>query len=162
LAGYSIAGLATFELAQQLLAQGQEVAFLGFFDTWFPTAMRGQSAVFGALSNVARWASEIAGGSAMPEWFRSWVLDAAAIAQVKAARTYRPQTYPGPITLFTTSELPVPEVIAAAKWREIALGGLKEIQAGGRHDTMLSAPHVQNLAHAFEGELDAALNANAT
>jgi amino acid adenylation domain-containing protein len=159
LAGYSIAGLATFELAQQLLAQGQEVAFLGFFDTWFPTAMRGQSAVFGALSSVARWASEIAGGSAMPAWFRSWVLDAAAVAQVKAARTYRPRTYPGQITLFKTSELPVPEVIAAAKWREVALGGLKEIQTGGRHDTMLSAPHVQHLAHVLEGELDAALNA---
>jgi thioesterase domain-containing protein len=157
LAGYSIAGLAAFELAQQLLAQGQDVAFLGLFDTWFPTAMRQQSAVFGALSNIARWTTEISGESVMPSWFRSWVLDAAAVAQVKAARTYRPRTYPGRITLFTTSELPVPEVIAAARWREVALGGLKEIQAGGRHDSMLSAPHVQNLARVLEGELDAAL-----
>ena len=161
LAGYSIAGLAAFELAQQLLAQGQGVAFLGLFDTWFPTAMRQQSAVFGALSKVARWTTEISGESVMPAWFRSWVLDAAAVAQVKAARTYRPRTYPGRITLFASSELPVPEVIAAARWREVALGGLTEIQAGGRHDSMLSAPHVQSLAHALESELDAALVGNA-
>ena len=157
LAGYSIAGLVALELGQQLRALGEDVAFLGLFDTYFPTAMRQQSALFGAVSKVARWTTEMSGKRGMPEWFRSWVLDAAALAQVKAAATYRPRTYPGRITLFTSSELPAPEVIAATRWREVALGGLTEIQAGGRHDTMLSVPHVQHLAHALESELDAAL-----
>jgi thioesterase domain-containing protein len=34
LAGYSHGGRVAFEMAQQLLAQGQQVAFLGIIDTW--------------------------------------------------------------------------------------------------------------------------------
>jgi len=37
LAGWSFGGLAAFEMAQQLVAKGQEVAFLGLIDTMTPT-----------------------------------------------------------------------------------------------------------------------------
>jgi thioesterase domain-containing protein len=36
LAGFSAGGVITFEMAQQLLAQGEKVAFLGLFDTCSP------------------------------------------------------------------------------------------------------------------------------
>ncbi|MGH2364062.1 MAG: thioesterase domain-containing protein [Chloroflexota bacterium] len=157
LLGYSIGGLTAFEVAQQLLAQGEEVAFLGLLDTLFPVAMRQQAAVQAALGSLARAGRRTTHRHVMPRKLEQRLLDASAMAQLHAAASYRPCPFPGRLTLFAASSLAAPHAIQVDQWRKLALGGIDEIRVAGRHDSMLRRPHVSDLAHVVQRQLDEAL-----
>jgi thioesterase domain-containing protein len=157
LGGYSVGGLAAFEAARQLRAAGHAVALVALLDTWHPAAMRQQSALYGALGGAARLGRRLTGRRVLPAWLQTWMLDSAAMAQVRAAKDYEPRAADVPLTLFVSRELAPPDSIRAAKWRALATAGIVEIVVEGRHDTMLSPPHVEGLGQAFQRTLDAAI-----
>ena len=60
-------------------------------------------------------------------------------ANVRADRRYRPQRYPGKVTLFNTTH-------QVSTWSDIASGGVELHQIPGQHMNILRPPQVQILA----------------
>jgi amino acid adenylation domain-containing protein len=68
-------------------------------------------------------------------------------ANIQAFQSYRPQTYPGRITLFLASESPVRSSLDRRMgWRELAVGGLEVCEVAGDHYNMISEPNAKGLA----------------
>jgi len=118
-----------YELAQQLLAAGEQVEFLGLLDanpvldplTALPLGETGHAAVlttalerlaetgadFGALTRDASWTTLMGApvpDGAPPEYLRRSL----RIAQtcMRAAMSYRPEPYAGPLDLFQAADTP--------------------------------------------------------
>ncbi len=125
LAGYSVGGVIIFEMAQQLVAQGQEVKLLALFDTASPTYFQHQQSagkflahhwrIFKTLKPQQKLAYLL--GGLEERWNKiiqpliSKVVLEHPIPEdpeygrlfhtlVGAVRNYKPQIYPGKITLF--------------------------------------------------------------
>jgi non-ribosomal peptide synthetase component F/thioesterase domain-containing protein len=136
LCGYSFGGLVAFEIARRLSESGNDVGFVGLFDTWI-SPLRGR---------LRAWASIIRQRMAgLPRNVR--VARVAASALIASAR-YRPGFYRGQLTLFTPMRrergVPSPEVT----WRRHART-LSIIETRGDHSTMLSAPHADSTAESL-------------
>ena len=157
LMGYSVGGLTAFEAAQQLVAGGEEVAFLGLLDTLLTPARRQQASVQRALGVVARTGRRAVHQGLLPAKLEQWLMDASAMAQLQAASRYRPRPFPGRVTLFAATQLGAPDAVRDARWRKLALEGLVVIPVGGRHDTMLHPPHVRELGQTVQRQLQDAL-----
>jgi thioesterase domain-containing protein len=76
---------------------------------------------------------------------------------LQARQSYRPQEYPGPITLLRASERSgvVPQD-STLGWGKLATGGVEVQTVPGNHYTMLREPHVQVLAERLRAILRAA------
>jgi thioesterase domain-containing protein len=156
LCGYSLGGLVAFEIARQLSESGNEVGFVGLFDTlmsplrwplraWLSIIGRRIARLPGNLraAPLRAWAAELR-KPALPSSLPIRVLGVAASALIASAR-YRPGFYCGELTLFTPMHrepgLPSLEAI----WRKHART-LSIVETRGVHSTMLSAPNADSTA----------------
>jgi amino acid adenylation domain-containing protein len=170
LLGASFGGLVAFEMAQQLLAQGQKVAFLGMLNTncpaysltkrlgchWGHLRERGLSTYSaGFVSGVKRrlkmetsgWKiSESEVQSLVPEQADDALVQTVA-AILEAEQTYVPRnaSYPGKITLFWAEDAPRDFEDNRLAWRKFAAGGCEIHVVPGTHTKMREEPHVQKL-----------------
>ena len=152
LCGYSFGGLVAFEIARRLSESGNEVGFVGLFDTlmsplrWPPRAWlsiigRRIARLPGSLRAAPRDDASLPG---LPSSLPTNVVRVAASALIASAR-YRPGFYCGQLTLFTPVRrepgLPSLEAI----WRKHART-LSIVETRGDHSTMLSAPNADSTA----------------
>jgi thioesterase domain-containing protein len=176
--GYCLGGVIAFEIAHQLLAQGQRVEKLVLFGSPSPTSFRFPQRMYSAILQFAQKIvrhGKILKGMSPLRWrryvsekkrrrqeeqeeyyrhnpYRRQVED----ATVTAARHYKARVYPGRLTLFLPSEHPVNLMTDhLLGWRFFAADGL-EIHAGPTAcdgDTMLLEPHAQVFAELLETSL---------
>ena len=152
LCGYSFGGLVAFEIARRLSESGNEVGFVGLFDTlmsplrwplraWLSIIGRRIARLRGNLRAAPRDDASLPG---LPSSLPTSVVRVAASALIASAR-YRPGFYCGQLTLFTPVRrepgLPSLEAI----WRKHART-LSIVETGGDHSTMLSAPNADSTA----------------
>jgi thioesterase domain-containing protein/acyl carrier protein len=151
LCGYSFGGLVAFEIARRLSESGNEVGFVGLFDTgmsslrwrlraWLSIIRRRIARLPGNL-RVQRDDAALPG---LPSALPTSVARVAASALIASAR-YRPGFYCGQLTLFTPMrrEPDVPSLEAI--WRKHART-LSIVETMGDHSTMLSAPNADSTA----------------
>jgi thioesterase domain-containing protein len=135
--GYSFGGLVAFEMAQRLRESGDEVALVGLFDTMMSPLRR----------PLRSWLSIMRPGEKRRGFLKfasTSVLKVAACALIASAR-YRPQFYPGELTLFTPvgREPGLPSLQAV--WGKHARA-LSIVETAGAHSTMFSTPNAESAA----------------
>jgi thioesterase domain-containing protein len=155
LAGWSFGGTVALEMAQQLQKTGEAVAFLGIIDTYlystrFARLWHG-SRVFltSMLPHLWPYLSDYlnlhpvkaSGETTLPKFKTSEFRRLFQVfqANVRADSRYRPQRYPGRVTLYKTAD-------QDSNWGDIAAEGVELHQIPGHHMNMLRPPQVQVLA----------------
>ena len=166
LAGWSFGGKVALEMAQQLQKSGESVAFLGIIDTRlystrFATFWHGSRVLLTSMlpylwpyiSDYLDLQSTLPRPEpAEPRWetkrpkfkkleFRR--LLQVFQANVRADSRYRPQKYPGRVTLFRTA---TGQQDSTWGWGDIAAHGVELHQIPGHHMNVLRPPQVQILA----------------
>jgi amino acid adenylation domain-containing protein len=171
LAGHSFGGLVSFEIAQQLVRQGEHVSFLGLIDTrlrntlgkeWprMSPAEHLSHRVYGFFHKL-RWIKNallrrkhdlwIRLGLSIPYEHRPPYYDRLC---VRASRGYVPKPYPGHITMLSSvgnSER------QKTHWEPLARGGLTVLELPAGHDDMVLPPHSKLLAEYFDACLGTAV-----
>lgn len=185
LAGWSFGGVLAFELAQQLVAAGERVDFLGLFDanpvvdsttgvltrdgTLFErlsevlAEIDGRLAAGGAEADVAHLLTDprLSGllGNTIPEGVTATHVRKNLLLtrdNVRAAMEYRAAPYGGAIDLFQPADVPTPiQESQAAALRQLAQGPLRTHTVPGDHYSILRAPLVETMARAVDGALEA-------
>ena len=160
--GYSLGGLVAFEMARQLSGSGNEVAFVGLFDTLMSPLRWPARALLSIIGRrIARLARNLRAAwlrareaelrnpddtslPGLPSALPVRVLRVAASALIASAR-YRPGFYCGKLTLFTPvgREPGLPSLEAI--WRKHART-LAVVETRGSHSTMLSVPNADSIA----------------
>jgi thioesterase domain-containing protein/acyl carrier protein len=157
LAGWSFGGTIALEMAQQLQKGGESVALLAIIDTRlystsFATFWHG-SRVFLTSMLPHLWpyvsdylnlqSAEPGGETKRPNFKTSEFKRLLRIfqANVRADSRYRPQRYPGQVTLFKTAHQD-----STWGWGAIAADGVELHQIPGHHMNVLRPPQVQVLA----------------
>lgn len=169
IAGHSSGGLIAFEMAQQLYVAGERVEPLAILDMdaavgdgrSLADAVRLHIDTLRMLPVPHRWAYLRRN---LPKWMasvyrrahRSGVqprahsesdFGAVRAAMERAVRDYRPQEYPGPLTLFRAMDRSVTGTYGRALgWKALAKGGVRVIDVPGDHRTMLRGEAVRALA----------------
>ncbi len=156
--GYSFGGLVAFEIGRRLSESGDEVGFVGLFDTTMSPLrwpLRAWQSIAGLRIARPQGRFRLASLRSLP--MRN--VRVAAQALIASAR-YRPGFYRGPLTLFTPMrrEPGVPPLEAI--WRKHART-LEIVETRGDHSTMLSAPHADSTAAALTRCLGVPENGNA-
>jgi thioesterase domain-containing protein/acyl carrier protein len=151
--GYSFGGLVAFEIARQLQRAGDEVRFVGLFDTIMSPA-RWPLRVWGSVVgwHIRRLPRAVRGAR-----FRT-VSDSAQSAAPLAIRVraktllasarFHPGFYDGMVTLFTPAERAPGLPSLQSVWRKHARS-LTVIETAGIHDTMLSGRNAESTAKAL-------------
>jgi amino acid adenylation domain-containing protein len=179
LGGYCVSGLVAFEMATQLLAQGEQVELLALIDTERPTHVR-TAAVnlrYGAygvarvqhISSVIRDAlrfndparsasarnlirSKLGIGGAIPaENAREANYYQRRIRYEAIVRAYTPRQYPGRITLLVNEHFYLSD--RGRGWQQIPIGELVIKRVSGDHITMLTE-HGNELARLLIESID--------
>jgi thioesterase domain-containing protein len=157
LAGWSFGGKVALEMAQQLQKGGEAVALLAIIDTRlystrFATLWHG-SRVFLTSMVPQLWpyisdylhlqSAEEGGDTRLPNFKTSEFKRLLQVfqANVRADSRYRPQRYPGEVTLFKTADQD-----STWGWGDIAANGVELHQIPGHHMNVLRPPQVQVLA----------------
>jgi thioesterase domain-containing protein len=182
---FSLGGAFIFEMAQQLRAAGESVAFLGMLDAYgpdYPKRLPGKSVVHykvsvhrntlrlhdfagqvAYLQRRVRKRSEIIYAYLMGPLYNRlrWPMPQALrynyVRQIlnQAADAYRPQRYPGPLTIFRASIQPEGiEPDPSLGWREYADGMLTVHDTPGTHNSILKEPHLSGLITQLESHLN--------
>jgi thioesterase domain-containing protein len=183
LLGASFGGLVVYEMAHQLLAQGQQVAFLGMLNTNCPVyslrkkmkchlghlkqrGVRSYSAdLTRALKQRLGRANSVdnTGGSStnvqsvvQDPQDKALVRTVAAI--LEAEQNYRPvnRRYPGKITFFWAEDAPRDFEDNRSGWTRIAAGNCEIHVVPGTHTKMREEPHVQKLIEKLKPSLEKA------
>jgi len=183
LAGWSFGGVLAYELALQLTASGERVDFLGMLDanpTRDPlTGLRTRATAYldlltAVLSEIDKGFAEgkPAGDLSQFATDKSWtglmgdvvpqgvsashLRRSLRIAQcnMRAAMTYQPASYGGPIDLFQAAGSD-PEIqdLLAAELRALACGPVRIHQVPGDHQGILRAPQVEATGAAVDKAL---------
>lgn len=189
LGGRCMGGLVAFEIAHQLLAQGQAVALLALFDTPAPrpysydTANVATENGVGSVSTNQRrhmrretvrhatrrmttwlWKTAFEGYVGL-ESLLPHTIQAAHVGIVdrQALRHYMPHLYPGRITYFwacdTSERWPGNR---RSGWEQLARGGLEFHQVTGGRDTMMREPHAKLLGDKLKACLTDARSVGST
>jgi amino acid adenylation domain-containing protein len=170
LVGASFGGLVAYEMAQQLLAQGQKVAFLGMLNTNCPvySFTKRLGCHWGHLKErgLATYSADLLGsvkrrlklGTSSEETSKSEVRNfvpeqaddalmqtVAAILEAEQNYVPRNKSYPGKVTLFWANDAPQDFEDNRLAWRKIAAGGCEIHVVPGTHTRMREEPHVQKL-----------------
>jgi amino acid adenylation domain-containing protein len=157
LAGWSFGGTIALEMAQQLQKRDEPVAFLGIIDTRLYSTRFARfwhgSRVFltSMLPHLGPYSSEYlysqsaepGGETKLPNFKTSEFKRLLQVfqANVRADSHYRPQRYPGQLTLFKTAQQD-----STWGWGDIAADGVALHQIPGQHMNVLRPPQVQVLA----------------
>lgn len=162
IAGHCAGGTLAFEVAQQLIAAGQEVALLALIGSPFPPTFGRQSPLWDRLSRYAKALTP--GGFKRRRQLRlerqktEAMVSSAGLpsrqlvesATVAAVCNYSPQPYRGRIDLFVTAD----KWHQAHLWRAFA-GTLREHHLEDFEvDDLLLGPNVSLLAASLQGTLD--------
>jgi amino acid adenylation domain-containing protein len=172
LLGASFGGLVLYEMAHQLLAQGQQVAFLAMLNTNCPVYSLGKRLTchLGHLKQrgLRKYALDLgealmrrlnlrnfADQSAMSHSQVKTVLQdpeddglvRTVAAILEAEQNYKParQPYPGKITFFWAADAPRDFEDNRLAWTKIAAGGCEVHIVPGTHTKMREEPQVQKL-----------------
>jgi aspartate racemase len=174
LIGYCWSGCLAFEMARQLQAGGEEVAFLGLIDSVCP--LRAATTL---AQRVRRQSRRLARTSwpDLPSFLRTrasniWDRWAVALAfrwsvrcrrallpalrsmrvvHEKALQQYRPRPYAGAVTLFRSRGTPISGTSSGLAadplgWDAVARGAVEVHEVAGEHLTILQPPYVGALA----------------
>ena len=160
LSGYSAAGILAYEMAQQLLSQGEEMGLLAIveslpfkvhsnskrslirrlmrFTRRFPwrRPSRWFEFTLGKATSVLRRVIDRVRGQPIPAWEQ--------ISRLQAH--YEPKPYSGRITLFLSDEGMSFSKSLREGWAKVAAGELEVILVPGDHFAMVKEPHVRVLA----------------
>jgi thioesterase domain-containing protein len=174
LAGHSFGGLVSFEMAQQLVREGERVSFLGLIDTavhnplfegrpWLSEAahlsrrIRRADGIRDLLAQGRRFMRNVA----LDLWFRQgysirYELRPAYYEWLctRAMRDYVSKPYPNHITMFTTAGR---SEWQKANWGPLARGGLTVLEVPAGHMDMVLPPYSKLLAEHFDACLDASV-----
>jgi thioesterase domain-containing protein len=178
LGGYCVSGLVAFEMATQLLAQGEQVELLALIDTERPTPARIatvnffyrvaqvqhiSSVIRDALrfNDPARSASarnliriKLGMGGALPEEIaREGSYFRRRMRYERIIREYTPRQYPGRITLLVNERTYLSD--RKRGWDQIPIGELVIRKVSGDHTTMLTE-HGNELARFLIESIDEA------
>ncbi len=181
LCGHSFGALVAFEMAQQLVGQGQRVSFLGLLDPLpltAPAESPGQSASSGLCSQPVRLLAQLHRLRSLPARLRYHLKEAVCLTYhilgqplparlyrfyveevvygrfyAQAARAYVPRRYAGRITLFHTAHSGAAVV---ADWERVAAGELEVYETPGTHLAMIQEPHVRILVEKLRACLERA------
>jgi thioesterase domain-containing protein len=159
LAGWSFGGKVALEMAQQLQKAGQSVALLAIIDTRiystrFATFWHGSRVLLTSmLPHLGPYISdyldlqsaETGGQTKLQNIKRAEFKRLLQVfqANVRADSRYRPQRYPGQVTLFKTTTR---HQDSTWGWGDIAANGVELYQLPGHHMNVLNPPQVQALA----------------
>jgi amino acid adenylation domain-containing protein len=170
IAGVSFGAWVSFEIAQQLVREGERVNFLGLIDpvlhdSWASRAARLSRRVWGCHSlqelfhelrnfrpiyrmrniRLDLW---VRFGGSIPykrrkdyyEWLR-----------IRVSRKYVPEPYPAQIEMFSSAGNSERQT---AYWGPLALGGLTVLEIPASHINITSPPHTKLLAEYFDSCLE--------
>jgi amino acid adenylation domain-containing protein len=154
LVGFSFGGVVAYEMANQLVAAGQQVNFLGLFDSHLD--MHGTSLNMRALFPVnagklwARIQEKFNGLKVKHDKGKDFWPHFYTSAPDKACRkSYQPKKYPFQVTLFQAEQnkdsifcRPFPEMA----WRNFLGDNLVVLPVSGTHLYICKEPHVKTLA----------------
>jgi thioesterase domain-containing protein/aryl carrier-like protein len=179
LGGISWGGMVAFEVAQQLMAQGEQVKLLALFDTIRPGAYQPlpwHTRLIWHLKKRVRggpvvWRQTLRDvvqrGMSGHLWRKAQSLEAQLMPMPEndahfamremfnqACRAYQPQPYPGQITLFVASDRVDAGAYAVEPglgWQALAQGGVIQHPVPGDHLGILQEPHVSVLGQKLQG-----------
>jgi amino acid adenylation domain-containing protein len=163
--GYSFGGLVAYEMAQQLQADGQEVALLALLDT-YPGKMQSRASAMRNLTKLPLqealrflWKKGSFVLTTLGKRFELQMLPkplrAVRQACAKAAAGYDVQPYDGQVTLFRVKEKSAGSLDDPyAIWWRVAAGGVDLRQISGDHLSLLKQPQVRFLAEELQRALD--------
>jgi thioesterase domain-containing protein/acyl carrier protein len=183
LGGLSFGGVIAFEVAQQLVSQGDQVALLALFDSCLPGAQKvlpmpiykrllhhlNQILQIGPnyLLEMLKRKMNISYGKIAfkNNFFRiknlEYLIRREAYNQgvKKYSINYVPQVYPDRVTLFKAidrdiTNVEVVEVEPGLGWTKLAAGGLEIHEIPGDHHGILKEPNVQLLAEKLKLSID--------
>jgi acetoacetyl-CoA synthetase len=164
LCGYSSGGLAAFEIARCLSESGDQVGFVGLFDTtmspvrwpldtWLAIGARRIGLLATALraSSIRTWPATVRGSAAHLRAWRQSISAArlnairVAASSLLASARFRPGFYRGELTLFSPAgrEPGLPSLESV--WRKHA-HAIVVVETPGTHLTMLSPRHAEATA----------------
>jgi amino acid adenylation domain-containing protein len=157
LAGWSFGGILALEMAQQLQKSGESVALLAIIDTRlystsFARFWHGSRVFLTSMLPYLRpyisdylnlRSAEPGGETQLPNFKTSEFRCLLQVfqANVRADSRYKPQRYPGQVTLFKTAHQD-----STWGWGDIAADGVELHQIPGHHMNVLRSPQVQVLA----------------
>jgi thioesterase domain-containing protein len=176
LAGFSFGGRVSFEIAQQLVREGERVSFVGLIDTVFGRPIEGRPWV----SEAARVSRKVRSTRSFREllfrglrylYSRNPVLDLRLRLGMPipyiyrgtyyewirwpASRAYVHKPYPGHITMLSSAGNPERH---RAHWGPLAHGGLTVVEVPAAHADMVFLPHSKLLAEHLDACLDATMH----
>jgi acyl transferase domain-containing protein/thioesterase domain-containing protein len=180
LLGYSFGGTVAFEMAQQLVAQGASVGFLGMLDTIERHYRKQVWKSFGFRDRISVYRSEfkealLEGAPLKPLWLRfklrysrmvspfihatsEWIPQFGQSIEDThqfASANYQPKVYPGTVTLFRCSSKGVLDgENDHLGWDGLAAGGIEIHHVPSAHHTILREPGVKSLAEKLRECLD--------
>jgi thioesterase domain-containing protein/acyl carrier protein/NAD(P)-dependent dehydrogenase (short-subunit alcohol dehydrogenase family) len=180
LVGYSFGGIVAFEVAQQIVAQGEQVGLLGLFDTieWHYGERVDRSLRPGERFHVLQEHLRTIVFSAERGYHVKKLLNDKASAikyrvfralgrplpqkmgvteevNAYAATGYYPNVYPGKVTLFRSTKRTIQQGSDDfLGWEELAGGGVEVHDVPGTHFNILQEPVVQVLAEKLQACLD--------
>lgn len=183
--GHSLGGVIAFEMAQQLVRAGEKVSLLAVLDTYSPTfksevppasyqlkihkynlsrlAIRDKiiyilERVWWKVEDlIAKIADKLhlkTGGKTeeLPEH-----LQRIEEANRQAVHNYKPQVYPGRLTLLRALERPTRKYFDPLMgWGELVAGGVEIVEVPGHHKTLILEPRVRILAKKLRECIDKA------
>jgi amino acid adenylation domain-containing protein len=159
-------GMVALELAQMLVRQGRKVGLLAFFDVPYPLPKWQQygwvERLYGPVCDrlrtalrILRWAiARSAGLTRHARWlpaYRRFV----AHMNSRANSRYRPEFFPGTITLFNTTEAKFPGEDLRLRMRHYARDS-RVIPIPGNRSGLFACPTVDELARQLQGCLELA------
>jgi thioesterase domain-containing protein len=179
LMGLSAGGTIAYEMAQQLIAQGEQVELLVLFDTAIPEEKSSKkllplSQVLANLWHLGLEELLLRAKSTVNSRMQSWLIRSNLAPSPDLTyypyrdtdepmylllQDYRPQTYSGRVLLFkalnltkvsATSYIDPPDV----RFRKLVAGKLEVVEVPGSHTGILVEPHAQLLAEKLRADID--------
>jgi thioesterase domain-containing protein len=176
LAGHCYGGRVSFEIAQQLVREGERVSFLGLIDTVFRNTsgsplLSEAVRLSGKVRDVQGFQDLLARGREFIKWriwcrlFDLWYRLGRSIPHEhrssyyawvckRAKLYYAAKPYLGHITMFSSAGNSENQ---RAHWGPLAPGRLTVLEVPANHDEMILPPHSKRLAEYIDARLDAAV-----
>jgi thioesterase domain-containing protein len=175
--GWSVGGVVVFEMAQRLLADGEEVCLLAILDSGVLYSCALMTSLFakgglGVLDLLRQPSAEQLAGFRLRSAAARLIPDDADdklatrifhlfVGNMRAVVNYRPEHYPGRIDLFEASEPIVPQRFSPRREWSRLCDQLRVHDVPGSHLTMVHEPHVARLADLLRSHLDGQRNTTA-
>jgi len=180
LSGWSMGGIIAFEMARQLIEKGEEIAFLGLIDS-YPSSVSEIKEI--ETQDSAKVIIEVLGNLDLClEEMQELSLDEQLMYAIKKAKQknrapqdldlaqaqhllkifqlntlalkeYQPQYFPGLVNLFRAADNNINTQLES-RWHKLVQKLETHVVSGSKHQNMVKAPYVENLAQLFLGSYD--------